>query len=154
MLNSHDNPFLLSSEQRRSWTTGFTAQMASDARFCVIFCPSVGSILFPHWWQYMCEKLIHYIDVIMSAIASQITSLTIVYLTVYSGTRSKKTSKLPVTDLCEGNSPVTGEFSAQRVSNAEMFPFDDVIMWCKFWEGQKSCLFIASWFVWKNQFVK
>ena len=65
------------------------------------------------------------------------------------GHRSKKTSKLPVTDLCEGNSPVTGEFSAQRVSNAEMFPFDDVIMWCKFWEGQKSCLFIASWFVWK-----
>ena len=33
--------------------------------------------------------------------------------------RSKKTSKLPVTGLCEGNSPVTGDFSAQRVSNAE-----------------------------------
>ena len=33
--------------------------------------------------------------------------------------KSKKTSKLRVTDLCEGNSPVTGEFPAQRVSNAE-----------------------------------
>ena len=33
--------------------------------------------------------------------------------------RSKKTSKLHVTGLCEGNSPVTGEFPAQRVSNAE-----------------------------------
>ena len=33
--------------------------------------------------------------------------------------RSKKTSKLPVTGLCEENSPVTGEFSAQRASNAE-----------------------------------
>ena len=33
--------------------------------------------------------------------------------------RSKKTSKLRVTGLCEGNSPVTGEFPAQRVSNAE-----------------------------------
>ena len=33
--------------------------------------------------------------------------------------RSKKTSKLRVTGLCEGNSPVTGEFSAQRVGNAE-----------------------------------
>ena len=33
--------------------------------------------------------------------------------------RSKKTSKLRVTDLCVGNSPVTGEFSAQRASNAE-----------------------------------
>ena len=41
--------------------------------------------------------------------------------------RSKKTSKLRVTGLCEGNSPVTGEFPAQT-SNAEMFPFDDVIM--------------------------
>ena len=32
--------------------------------------------------------------------------------------RSKKTSKLRVTVLCEGNSPVTGEFPAQRASNA------------------------------------
>ena len=31
----------------------------------------------------------------------------------------KKTSKLHVTGLCEGNSPVTGEFPAQRASNAE-----------------------------------
>ena len=41
--------------------------------------------------------------------------------------RSKKTSKLRVTGLCEGNSPATGEFPAQRAGNAEMFPFDDVI---------------------------
>ena len=33
--------------------------------------------------------------------------------------RSKKTSKLRVTGLCVGNSPVTGEFLAQRASNAE-----------------------------------
>ena len=33
--------------------------------------------------------------------------------------RSKKTSKLRVTGLCNGNSPVTGEFLAQRASNAE-----------------------------------
>ena len=37
---------------------------------------------------------------------------------------SKKTSKLPVTDLCVGNSPETGEFPAQRGSNAE-----DVSIW-------------------------
>ena len=57
--------------------------------------------------------------VIMRAMASQITCLTIVYSTVYSRRRSKKTSKLRVTGLCEGNSPVTGEFPAQRASNAE-----------------------------------
>ena len=33
--------------------------------------------------------------------------------------RSKKTSKLLVTGLCAGNSPRTGEFPAQRASNAE-----------------------------------
>ena len=33
--------------------------------------------------------------------------------------RWKKTSKLRVTGLCEWNSPVTGEFPAQRASNAE-----------------------------------
>ena len=33
--------------------------------------------------------------------------------------RSKKTSKLRVTGLCEGDSPVTGEFLAQRANNVE-----------------------------------
>ena len=33
--------------------------------------------------------------------------------------RSKKTSKLRVTGLCEGNSPVTGEFPTQKARNAE-----------------------------------
>ena len=33
--------------------------------------------------------------------------------------RPKKTSKLRVTGLCAGNSPVTGEFPAQMASNAE-----------------------------------
>ena len=33
--------------------------------------------------------------------------------------KSKKASKLCVTGLCEGNSPVTGEFPAQRASNVE-----------------------------------
>ena len=35
------------------------------------------------------------------------------------GRRSKKTSKLRVTGLCVGNSPVTGEFPAQMASYAE-----------------------------------
>ena len=33
--------------------------------------------------------------------------------------RSKNTSKLRVTGLCAGNSPVTGEFPTQKASNAE-----------------------------------
>ena len=45
-----------------------------------------------------------------------------------SGADEKKTSKLRVFGLCAGNSHVSGEFSAQMASDAEMFPFDDVIM--------------------------
>ena len=54
----------------------------------------------------------------MGAMASQITSISIVSSTVFRR-RSKKTSNLRVTGLCVGNSPVTGEFPAQRASNAE-----------------------------------
>ena len=55
----------------------------------------------------------------MGSMASKITSFTIVYLTVYSNADKRKTSKLRVTGLCAGNSPVTGEFPAQMASNAE-----------------------------------
>ena len=43
--------------------------------------------------------------------------------------RSKETSKLRVTGLCEGNSPEFGEFPAQMASNAENVSFDVVIMY-------------------------
>ena len=48
------------------------------------------------------------------------------YSSVYSG--AKKTSKLCVTGLCEGNSPMTGEFPAKGPVTREIFPFDYVIM--------------------------
>ena len=41
---------------------------------------------------------------------------------------SKKTSKLCITGLCEGNSPVTAEFPSQRPVTQKMFPSDDIIM--------------------------
>ena len=53
----------------------------------------------------------------MSAMASQITNLTIVYPTLYSGV--DKMSKLRITGLCAGNSPGIGEFPGQRTSNVE-----------------------------------
>ena len=61
----------------------------------------------------------HYSDVMMSEMASQITGVSIAYLTVCFRRRSKKTSKLRVTGLCEGNSQVIGEFPTQMASNAE-----------------------------------
>ena len=50
--------------------------------------------------------------------------------------RSKKTSKLRVTGLCEGNSPVTGEFPAQRASNAA-----NVTIW---WRHHDTSLFAIT----------
>ena len=63
--------------------------------------------------------LIHYSDVIMGAMAYQITSLTIVYWTIYSGADRRKHQSSAVLALSAGNSPVTGEFPTQRASNAE-----------------------------------
>ena len=55
----------------------------------------------------------------MSAIASQITSLMIIYSTVLSDADQRKHQKRRVTGLCVGISPMTGEFPAQMTSNAE-----------------------------------
>ena len=60
--------------------------------------------------------------------------------------RSKKTSKIRVTGLCEGNSPGTGEFPAQMASYAETVSIwwrHHVICWCKHFhqlhEAPKHC---------------
>ena len=55
-------------------------------------------------------------------------------------------SKLRVTGLCAGNSPVTGEFPAQIASNAVMFPFDDVIMVIEFktWMANHNPYFVDA----------
>ena len=73
----------------------------------------------------------HYNDVIVGAMVSQITNLTIVHSTAYSGAGQRKPQKLRLTGLCEGSSPVTGESPAQRASkHGKCFsPFGDVIMW-------------------------
>ena len=65
----------------------------------------------------------------MGTMASQITSLTIVYSVVSLGADQRKPTKAPRHwPLCEGNSPVTGEFPAQMAVTQKMFPFDDGIM--------------------------
>ena len=69
------------------------------------------------FWETQKQTPVHYNDVIMGVMASQITSLTVIYSTFYSGADQRTR----VIGLCEGNSPVTGKFP-------KMFPFDDVIM--------------------------
>ena len=78
-----------------------------------------------------CSIFKHYNDVIMSVIASQITSLTIVYSTVYSGVDQRKYPSSASPAFCAGNSPMVGELPAQRASNAE-----NVSIW---WRNRKDC---------------
>ena len=47
--------------------------------------------------------------------------------------RSKKTSKLRITDLCVGNSPGPVDSTHKGSIMRKMFPFDDIIMECQIW---------------------
>ena len=79
------------------------------------------------WIQAAWSMFGHYNDVIMSAMASQITSLTIVYSTVYSGTDERKHQSSASLAFGRGlhrqpvNSPHEGPVTRK------IFPFDDVI---------------------------
>ena len=61
----------------------------------------------------------HYTDVIMGAIASQNTSFTIVYSTVYSDADQRKHQSSASLAFVRGIHRGTGEFPAQMSSNAE-----------------------------------
>ena len=63
------------------------------------------------------NDIVHYIDVIMTTMASQITSLTVVYSIVYSGADQTKIKAPRHWPLC-GELTGTDEFPAQTVSNA------------------------------------
>ena len=92
------------------------------------------------------ENLDHYGDVIMGEIASQITSLTIVYSIVYSGTDQRKHQSSASLAFVRGihrgpvNSPHKGPVTRK------MFPFDDVIMITSLKYAHGSC-FVRSWYL-------
>ena len=64
----------------------------------------------------------------MCAMASQITSLAIVYSDVYLGADQRKHESSALLTRCAGSSPVTDEFPSQSQVTRKMFPFDDFIM--------------------------
>ena len=70
----------------------------------------------------------HYNDVIMSAMASQISSLTIVYSTVYSRCRSKKHQSSASLAFVRGIHRWPVNSSHKGPVTRKMFPFDNVIM--------------------------
>ena len=78
--------------------------------------------------SYLAAQATHYDDVIMTMLASQITSLTVVYSIVYSGVNQRKhqssASLAFVREIHRG--PVN--FPHKWPVTRKMFPFDDVIM--------------------------
>ena len=74
----------------------------------------------------------YYSGVIMSAIASQITSVSVVSSTVCSGADQRKHHSSALL-ACEGNPPVTDGFSLQRASNTE-----NVSIWRRHYGSQTS----------------
>ena len=60
-----------------------------------------------------------YSDAVMSAMASQITTVSSVYPTVCSGANKRKHHSSASLFFCGGNSPGTVEFPTQRASNKE-----------------------------------
>ena len=79
----------------------------------------------------LCAFLVHYDDVIMGAMASQLTSLTIVYSTVYSGAdQSKHQSSASLAFVWRiHRGPVNSPHKCPVTW--KMFLFDDVIMACE-----------------------
>ena len=81
-------------------------------------------------------------------VASQITSLTIVYSTVYSGADHRKHPCSASLAFSEGSLPVNGEFLPQKASNAE-----NVSIWWRHYGVIALYTFLKrkylhEWFVW------
>ena len=92
----------------------------------------------------------HYYDAIMSTMASQITSLTIVYWSVYSGTDQRKHQSSASLAFVLGihRGPVNSQH--KWPGTRKMFPFDDVIMsmsirlWCMAYGNFQTVLMPAN----------
>ena len=72
---------------------------------------------------------IHYSDIIMSAMASQITNLTIVYSTVYSVTDQRKHQSTASLAIVRGIHQCPVNSSHKWPVTRKIFPFDDVIIY-------------------------
>ena len=103
--------------------------------FSLLLSFSNWRVWLKHEWLFG-VSFFHYDDVIMSAIASQITSLTIVYSVVYSDADQRKHQSSASLAFVRGihRGPVNSPH--KWPVTRKMFPFDDVIMY----SGQEGTL--------------
>ena len=122
---------------------GYNALHSSETVYCwVLIVSLLGLSSFTNW---SCDSSfsITYNDVIMSAIVSQITSLTIVCAAFYSGADQRIYQSSASLAFVRGihrwpvNSPHKGPVTRK------MFPFDDVIMLR--WRSQTNSISVLFW---------
>ena len=127
---AHDHPFVTVTN---NWHNKI-ALKCFHGLFCFV---SYGFIYKQRWMQHqrqcnpsndICTQFLHYSDVIMGTMASQITSLTIVYLTVNLDADQRKHQSSASLAFVRGihRGPVNSPH--KWPVTRKMFPFDDVIM--------------------------
>ena len=89
----------------------------------------------------MLYKNLHYSDVIMSAMTSQITGVSSVCSTICSSAYQRKHRISASLAFVRGNSPVTDGFPS--LVTPKIFPFDDVIMGSHRWTIMSNCGVVA-----------
>ena len=110
------------------YTRGRGIQMSWSSRNCYVTANDNEKYKF---WNRCIENVVwHYGDVIMNAIASQITSLTIVYSIVYSDADQRKHQSSVSLAFVRGIHRGPVNFPHKWPVTRKMFPFDDVIMMC------------------------
>ena len=126
------------SKSHKYWTVNHECLHSGEIIACNLFISFIVflhtsinlffSILYFNGSNVAFSHIYHYSDVIISAMASQITSSRIVYSTVYSGTDQRKHQSSASLAFVRWihrwpeNSPHKGPLTRK------MFPFDDVIM--------------------------
>ena len=104
----------------------------TESRFWKLYCPSnrefIGKMVIQAIKYHSFKNLSHYSDVVMGVMASQITSLTIVYLNINSGASQRKHQSSAPLAFVRGihRGPVNSPH--KWPVTPKMFPFDDAIM--------------------------
>ena len=115
-----------------------SASLFNKKLCCVMLCYISGACIYTHthtditWalrhFKSLRIRMFHYNDVIMGAMASHITSLTIVYSTVYSGADERKHQSSASLAFVRGSHRWPVNSPHKWPVTRKMFRFDDVIM--------------------------
>ena len=116
------------------WLVAIRQQAITWANFGPDICRHVASLVRQDFRTHRGFAILmlhwnHYDDVIMTMLASQITSLTVVYSIVYSGVNQRKHQSSASLAFVREIHRRPVNFPHKWPVTRKMFPFDDVIMW-------------------------